>query len=146
MKIKFLFLITIFLFIFGCGEKLTKMSGKVTFPDGKPLSKGVVYFDDGKVSAKGPISPDGTFTMSFGGRNKANGLPPGQYKVYIQGAVNLVEKEVTDPLTGQTASTTMHDNHELLIDKKYTARASTNLEVTVTNKPETFDIVVDYPQ
>ncbi|MDO4585757.1 MAG: hypothetical protein Q4C95_00510 [Planctomycetia bacterium] len=145
MKHKNLFLLlTIAIVAFvGCGPNNTGLTGKVSFSDDhSPLTKGIVILDDGSHVAKGPIQPDGTFKMGF--EKAGNGVPPGTYKVYIQGAVD-VEPEEHEDQDGKMVSSTMLSDATFLIDKKFTTRKTTDIEVTVTKEDQVLDIVVDRP-
>jgi hypothetical protein len=88
----------------GCGEgnplasaTLYPVKGKVTLPDGKPLTAGSVIFAGTKVSVtnSAPIGSDGTFS-----RAAKEGLPEGEYKVRIE-AVNTgaAKKKATFPFS-----------------------------------------------
>ncbi|MGL4943014.1 MAG: hypothetical protein ACRC46_07475 [Thermoguttaceae bacterium] len=66
--------------LFGCGSG-TKVSGKVTFSDGKPLTVGRVVFTNGTLSASGGINKNGEFRMGMS--KDGDGVPEGSYKVYI---------------------------------------------------------------
>jgi hypothetical protein len=76
----------------GCGDgnampsvSTYEVKGKVTLPDGKPLTSGQVYLVPVKGSpldAYGKIGPDGGFTLTtIGGKS---GAPAGEYKVRIE--------------------------------------------------------------
>ena len=87
MKNSFLLILSVSVLILcatGCGDKIS-VHGKVTFSDGKPLDIGSVIFQGNGVVSRGLIQSDGTFRIST---LKANdGVAPGNYKVYISGAV-----------------------------------------------------------
>ena len=72
------FALTLF-FVSGCGN--AKVSGKVTLPDGSPLSKGEVIMQSDKIVAKGKIQQDGNYRM--GTTKEFDGLPKGEYQVYL---------------------------------------------------------------
>ncbi|MDR1960374.1 MAG: hypothetical protein LBQ54_15285, partial [Planctomycetaceae bacterium] len=57
----------------GCGSKNQKVSGKVTFTDGSPLTTGIVCFvaEDGSTG-RGEIVLDGTYVMGF--ESEKNGI------------------------------------------------------------------------
>ena len=63
---------------------LFPVKGKVLLPDGKPLAAGrvVMVSSDGLTSPSGPVTPDGTFTISSG--DGQDGAPAGDYKVRIE--------------------------------------------------------------
>ena len=112
----------------GCGGSNIKFSGKVTFPDGQPLTMGLVCFSTSTFMASGQLQPDGTY--SLGSLSENDGIPPGKYKVYVQGAAK------------ETADGKMNN----LIDKKFMEMASTPLEYEVKKgESPKFDFVVEYP-
>ncbi|MDR1494193.1 MAG: YgdI/YgdR family lipoprotein, partial [Planctomycetaceae bacterium] len=101
-----LILPTACLFLAGCGSNQVPLGGKVTFQDGKPLKTGVVCFSTGTFMAEGRLNENGEYTV--GSLKDNDGLPPGTYKVYIQGAieynakeqgVSLIHKKFTEPNT-----------------------------------------------
>src|SRR5438067_1061279 len=52
----------------GCGSGLYPVRGKVTYPDGKPVTEGMVVFEskseEARVTARGEIQSDGSFALS----------------------------------------------------------------------------------
>ena len=68
----------------GCSENV-KVSGKVTFPDGSPLTVGKVTFETPTFSVSGMLKSDGTYAL--GTLSEGDGIPPGQYKVFVAGAM-----------------------------------------------------------
>jgi hypothetical protein len=68
------------LIVVGCGNP--DIHGKVVFSDDKsPLKKGVVVFASENHIARGPIDKNGNYAV---GSNRAkDGLPAGEYKVYV---------------------------------------------------------------
>ena len=70
--------------VIGCGGN-SRLSGKVTFTDGKPATHGMVIFTNvtDSFQAKGEINKDGTYVV--GSTKARNGLPPGEYKVFVSG-------------------------------------------------------------
>lgn len=73
--------------IAGCsgGASGTTITGKVTFGDGSPLTKGVVVINGESGSSRGAINPDGTFTLE--------NVVDGEYQVGITGAKEGGEAE-----------------------------------------------------
>lgn len=78
----------------GCGKSdslpaltVFPVNGKVLRADGKALSGGHIYLvskaGDLPVTPSGEIGPDGTFSVTTGGSGE--GVPPGEYKVRIEG-------------------------------------------------------------
>lgn len=86
--------VVLILLLVGCdsGEfKTYPVKGTVTFSDGTPLPVGKIYFDTRDeqyglgVGATGNIKEDGTFELRT--YVPGDGAPPGQYIVYIRGAL-----------------------------------------------------------
>ena len=120
-----------FFFIVGCGQ--TPLKGTVTFEDGQPLITGMVVFDDASSLSRAPIQPDGTFVV---GTNKAkDGIPPGTYRVYISGAVEMLDNpEGRFPPPSRP-----------LIHPKYTSAETSGLSITVDKSTKKWDITVEPP-
>jgi len=70
--------------IVGCGGSGYPVTGKVTFPDGTPLTTGRVMFTNGIITAFGDINARGEYRM---GLDRARGgIPAGYYQIYITDA------------------------------------------------------------
>jgi hypothetical protein len=123
----------------GCGGN-AKVTGKVAFPDGEPLSTGRVVFENEKISAMGKISEDGSYTL--GTDQEKNGVPQGKYRVYIAGAVTYGEAPPpsTDMYSGQSAL----PPSITLINQKYRSPDTSGLEVDVQGNM-VYDIKVEKP-
>ena len=121
----------IFLFVvstLGCGGPNVKFSGKVTYPDGKPVTVGLVCFSTATYMSSGQLQPDGTY--SLGSLSEADGIPPGKYKVYIQGST---EEKPNGQMT-------------YLVAPKFTEMASTPLEYEIKKGEDPhYDFTVEYP-
>ncbi|MDR1383394.1 MAG: hypothetical protein LBJ67_06055, partial [Planctomycetaceae bacterium] len=66
----------------GCSGNVP-LGGRITFTDnGEPLPEGTIGFVSGTNQARGDIDKDGKYTLGF--QSAGNGLPKGEYKVYIQ--------------------------------------------------------------
>jgi len=69
----------------GCGPNLQPVHGKVTYPDGQPVTEGIVVFesDDGTrpVMARAEIQSDGTYVL--GTFKPGDGVPPRKYRVLV---------------------------------------------------------------
>ena len=113
----FLFLLLV---LNGCGDP--KTAGKVTFTDGSPLTVGTVCFETKEYTYYGDLKSDGTYSM--GKVKDGEGIPPGEYKVYIRGAQEIVGHDE------KTGDTTYKD----LIDKKFTSGETSELTCTVDGK------------
>lgn len=69
----------------GCSDNVP-LKGRVTFSDdGSPLTTGMVYLDTPTYQARGELDKNGYYVV--GSLKKSDGLPAGQYRVYIVGAV-----------------------------------------------------------
>ena len=114
-----LFLVpTLFVFT-GCGDP--SVSGTVTFSDGTPLSMGTVCFEkEGEnFVGYGELRSNGVYSM--GKARDGEGLPPGDYLVYVRGAIRQ-EMGPTGPYSIP------------LISEKYTSPTSSGLACQVKGK------------
>lgn len=127
-----IFCVFVFLaFLVGCGSGKVPLGGKVTFSDtGEPLTKGTVAFLKGGEISRGTIQSDGTYTI--GTERETDGLPPGNYQVYISGS----EKTISiDAEKG--------NDYEPQIAPKYENPDTSGLTVEVDAKTKTFNIEVE---
>ena len=121
----------------GCSGNAT-LHGKVTFEDGTPLTVGTVNFTSENGLSRGTIRPDGTYqigTLKF-----ADGLPPGQYRVYISGA--LEQTGDTNEQRDRTGVRVPVITTRPLIDPQFAAAESTPLTCDVPAPQNRFDITV----
>lgn len=129
MKNSVLFVLSLALLtLVGCGSDKVGLSGKVIFlDDGSPVPTGRVIFVTNSFQAYGDLQPDGTFTVSSTGEN--DGLPPGKYRVRIDGAQRLVDesKELSEPL----------------IAEKYTNDNTSGIEIEVMTSTKGIEIKVE---
>ncbi|MDR0608717.1 MAG: hypothetical protein LBG58_01235 [Planctomycetaceae bacterium] len=112
--------------IAGCSGNVG-LSGRVSFPDGSPLTVGEVYFETDTFLAHGSIGKDGRYVL--GSLGEKDGLPPGTYRVSIVGAME-----------GESRETARY-----LIDEKYKDGRTSGLTCTVSGST-TFDITVTKPE
>ncbi|MDR2641910.1 MAG: hypothetical protein LBC74_03875 [Planctomycetaceae bacterium] len=127
----FFVLAAVMLLFVGCSNNV-ELSGKITFSDdNNPLNRGEVYFETDNYFARGAIKPDGSYVV--GSLSSKDGLPPGQYRVYISAA----EKE--------TKQKDEYGNNisEPLIDPKFTSGKTSGLIVDVSKTTKKFDFKVD---
>ena len=75
------------IFLSGCSRNV-HVTGRVTFPDGTPLTVGAIYFTDDFTLGRSDIDKNGEYSLHTFRKN--DGIPKGLYKVYITGAVYLV--------------------------------------------------------
>ena len=107
------------------------MKGKVTYDDGSPLDMGLVIVENETFMARGEIKSDGSYVI--GSVADRDGIPPGEYNVYITGAAKEVGRKPNgDPL------------RELLIEPKYRSPDTSELSINI-QKATNFDITVTRP-
>ena len=135
--------VVLILLLVGCdsGEfKTYPVKGTVTFSDGTPLPVGKIYFDTRDeqyglgVGATGNIKEDGTFELRT--YVPGDGAPPGQYIVYIRGA-----------LTGGRVSMNVEERQPgmPLIHKNYLNANTTDIRLEVKKEANDFALEVDRP-
>lgn len=117
----------------GCSSK-TKVTGKVTFEDGTPLTTGEVRFESSGKLASGKIQPDGTY--SLGSVGESDGIEKGTYKVSIYAMDYSDAKSSGDPATAAPPKS--------LVAKKYQSAKTSELECVVDGT-KVFDIKVEKP-
>ena len=126
-------------FLAGCGGD-PKVTGKVTFADGSPLTVGRVMFQKQRFSASADIQANGTY--SAGKLKDGDGLPPGKYRVFIADAfIAEAGKAVTD----STGASFVPEVRTELVAKKYTSPDTSELTVEVKGNT-TFNITVEAPK
>ena len=125
----YLFVIVVGLAI-GCGPNVS-LRGKVTFADGTPLETGMVIVANDNVLSRGEIQPNGSYVI--GSLSKKDGIPKGEYQVYITGAAKVIgTKPNGDPI------------RESLIERKFTRPDESGLTIKL-EKSTVFDIQVTKP-
>lgn len=130
----------------GCSKNV-QVSGKVTFPDGTPLTVGKVTFETDKFVASGQLKADGTYRL--GSLSERDGIPPGVYQVYIAGAM---KQEGTSNMSVPTASTSGTRTTTSMampvfvpaVAPKYTTASNSGITCDV-KKSMTFDFEVEPP-
>jgi hypothetical protein len=69
----------------GCGPRMYPVHGKVTYPDGSPVTEGMVVFEsqgqEKPVTARGDIRPDGSYQL--GTYKPGDGALAGKYRVLV---------------------------------------------------------------
>jgi len=112
----------------GCGDN-HRLSGTVTFTDGKPVTSGMVLFTTPTFQAKGEIQADGKYVA--GSANPKDGIPAGTYQVSLTGVTKSV------PGFGGMPSFVP------LCDEKYQNATSSGLTCTVPAPGNKYDLVLD---
>jgi hypothetical protein len=92
-----------------------KVTGSVTFEDGKPVTGGAVQFapvNDTTFSASGDINSEGNFTLStVQGNEKRSGVPEGEYRVTVLLPIGSDQRAVPPVVLAQTYRVEAKDNH-----------------------------------
>ena len=132
----------------GCGSNV-KFGGRVTFSDDdSPLTTGMVCFESNSFLARGPLDPDGCYDL--GSLTLNDGIPKGEYRVYISGA-DAVEEATVTHVPGQAEYVTSSSVRGAmagqiftpLIDPKFTRGKTSGLTVTIDGSSKKFDFQVD---
>lgn len=141
------------LFLTGCGsgggKDTYKVTGKVTFSDGSPLTKGTVVFASAEASPTGEIQSDGTYALRS--YEADDGAPAGSYKVFLSGPIFGSDEEEKEPVDSEDAELETYDEEtegevgEALIHRKFSAPDTSELTCEVKGKMA-FDITVEKPE
>ena len=124
----------------GCSSNVP-LSGRITFEDnGEPLTMGTIGFIKGTDQARSDIDSDGRYTLGFQGAT--DGLPKGEYNVYIQAV--LIE-HIYGPPNPYGEPEVIERIVTPLIADKYRDPATSGLTYIVDGKSKTFDIKVERP-
>jgi len=119
-------LFVVFLFT-GCNSGKEKLSGRVVFPDGEPLTVGMIYFTNDHFTARAQLRSDGSYDV--GSLAEKDGLPAGTYKVHISGAIEVNS-----------------DGSEIpLVAREFAADTTTPLTITVPGE-RVYNIEVERPK
>lgn len=142
-----LVMVAVILCAVGCSEKV-KVSGKVTFPDGSPLTVGKVTFETATFVASGTLREDGTYAL--GTLSERDGIPPGLYKVYVAGAMRQMgTQQVNVPTASGNGGQEMASKSMPIVvpavAPKFT-KADTSGITCEVKKSMTFDFRVEPPQ
>ncbi|GHT25970.1 hypothetical protein FACS18942_02370 [Planctomycetales bacterium] len=133
MKRLSLFIVNYSLFIVllsGCGGNVA-VSGKITFSDDNtPLTIGMVFFESDTFQSRGILDSEGRYQL--GSLKLTDGLPPGHYRVYINGAV------ADDPHRPPGGAPPLP-----LLETKYESGASSGLTADVDSSKRKFDFSVN---
>ena len=121
----------------GCGKArgTVAVTGKAVLKDGRGLPGGRVILTGGKTSASGQIKPDGTFIL--GTLTTSDGSKPGNYTVVIVGATEPDTRSEFDRMGGVGRAPPS------LINKKYEAAATSDLQVEIKPPKTHLELVLD---
>ncbi|MDR1383334.1 MAG: hypothetical protein LBJ67_05755 [Planctomycetaceae bacterium] len=132
-----LFWVVLVLFA-GCSRKV-QLGGKITFADnGEPLTVGTVGFTDGQFMARSQINQEGLFQLSWLGEK--DGIPKGEYKIFITGANRYEEGTVDEDKDGKFDLVAFR-----IIHSKYENWQTSGLSIKVDGSTKSFDIQVERP-
>ncbi|MDR2704262.1 MAG: hypothetical protein LBC02_00645 [Planctomycetaceae bacterium] len=121
----------------GCGSGF-KVTGKVMFSDGQPLTVGKVIFTNGQISAFGKINSHGEYRLGL--IKEGDGIPAGTYQVYITEAFQPGDNSLSyKDEEGQIVTPLV-----LVIDPKFTVASQSGLKCEVNGSMK-FDIQVEKP-
>lgn len=120
----------------GCGSGRYTVTGRVTYPDGTPVTEGVVVGEavegDRRVMAQGVIGRDGSFT--WGTLKPGDGAIPGSYKVAVLPRA-LGDSELAQGMKPAVAGKYTHfDSSKLTLD--VTPAGPNRLDIVVTRPGE----------
>ena len=114
----------------GCGNQV-KVKGRVTFAeDGSPLTTGTVCFETTGHTARGFLDKNGCYQLTSIKEN--DGVPPGNYKVFIEGAL---EPAGNDKL-GMAVKVA-------IVDRKYTDPTNPAYTFEVNSSNKVFDFTIE---
>jgi hypothetical protein len=138
--------IFVVLLICGCSPN-QKLGGKVSFSDGTPLTCGTIIFSNDSFLARANINPDGSYDV--GSLFDKDGLPPGKYKVYFVGAIQVTGKrKVVVPANPDDKNSVTNEAEEdilsSLVADKFTNRETTPLIIEVPGS-RVYNITVEKP-
>ena len=132
------------LLFIGCSDNV-QIRGTVTLTDGTPVTLGSVIFENENAtfSARGDIQSDGSFRM--GSQSERDGLPRGEYVVYISGAMQtgspVQVQSISGGVGGLVTEAISMPTFTPMIAPEYTSGSTSPLRFTV-ERSATFDIVV----
>ena len=128
--------------LIGCSSNVP-LGGRVTFADnGEPLTEGTIAFVSGTHQARSEIDEDGKYTLGF--QAEGDGLPKGEYKVYIQAVRVELQRGTEKDAYGEPVIVGRKETP--LIAAKYANPDTSGLIFTVDGKTQTFDIKVERPK
>ena len=116
------------------------LGGRITFEDnGEPLTMGTIAFVSGAHQARSDIDADGHYNLGF--QNAGDGLPKGEYKIYIQ-AIQI--ENLTGSAKDAYGEAVIIGRKETpLIADKYSNPETSGLTYTADGKGKTLDIKVE---
>jgi hypothetical protein len=132
-----IFIVTIMLSVMfvGCSNG-ARVTGKVKYSDGQPVSLGQVALDNGVSCFVGKIETDGSYSMGLVGGKK---IPAGSYTVYLQGMI-----EIKEVMGGEFGADILSSETIYHVAEKYCSRETSDLKLEVqASGNQTFDFTVE---
>ena len=126
MKNHTIIILLLSLLLCGCSDRV-RVSGKVLYDDGEPVTRGGVTFTNDIIQATGRIQPDGTYVL--GGQRERDGIVPGTYRITVMARSGGGMSGIPETLW---------------VDEKYENPGTSGLSVEVTGRM-THDIIVTRP-
>lgn len=123
----------------GCGSGgpgTYPVSGRVTFADGSPLTKGVVVFASPSGNARGSLDEEGRYVL--GTVTTTDGAAAGSYRIFLAGPI------FEDSKGNATEYSENLEQSEALVDVKFSDPTNSGLTCEVTGRT-TFDFTVSKP-
>lgn len=127
-------------FVTGCGSDhppTFPVTGRVEFPDGKPLAGGSIEFEtklESKlITARGTVASDGRFTL--GTYQAEDGALPGTHRVAV-----FAEPEIG---TGYERPDKLPSR---VIDDRFSSFEASGLKFEIRAEPNEFTVVVEPPK
>ena len=137
----FLCTLILILVVAACCGSNCSVSGKVTFPDGTPMTTGEVVFETPAIMARGKIQNDGTYSLSSG---ELKGVPKVSYQVCISGFAPKIE--MASPSTdGRPSGPPKVTPPVIPVAKKFLSPATFGLTCEVKGSTK-YNITVEPPQ
>ena len=130
---RYLAILTVLVGMSGCNNGRYSVNGRVTYPDGSPLTEGNVIGQTGEgaqsVTVQGTVKSDGSF--SWGMERDGDGAPPGKYKVAVI-ARGLGDRERSE-------------GKQPAVDPKFSNPQTSGIEFEVKPGSNKLDITVTRP-
>ncbi|MDR3108878.1 MAG: hypothetical protein LBU65_04210 [Planctomycetaceae bacterium] len=119
--------------LLGCSGGV-RVSGKVTYEDGSPLTVGTIIFDDGAANFRAVMHNDGSYAL--GVTKDAQKIPAGNYKVWF-----------ADTTTSEGNRAQRFTVYSRALADEYTSVGTTSLTANVAaSGSQVFDFVVPPPK
>ena len=150
----FAMILVLISFCSACNSNV-QFGGRVTHSDdGSPVTQGVVCFETPTFLARGPIDKNGNYNL--GSLTANDGIPKGEYTVYITGTEkieSIADSQIYTETGGviQTSKIDTGDGSVIMgdrkitptIDPKYSSVKTSGMKVTIDGTNKRFDFEVE---